>query len=92
MARVIRFYRTFLHVVRVRELHAFRVQFSHVRVFSDSRNVQKSVTQIIYLGPLPSGGDKQQKLEVKEGGKLGSRTSTRNSKSTPGDARARCGT
>ena len=22
-------------------------------VFSDSRNVQKSVTQIIYLGPLP---------------------------------------
>ena len=39
-----------------------------------------------------SGGDKQQKLEVKEGGKLGSRTSTRNSKSTPGDARARCGT
>ena len=30
-----------------------RVQFSHVRVFSDSRNVQKSVTQIIYLGPLP---------------------------------------
>ena len=27
---------------------------SHVRVFSDSRNVQKSVTRIIYLGPLPS--------------------------------------
>ena len=31
----------------------FHVRFSHVRVFSDSRNVQKSVTQIIYLGPLP---------------------------------------
>ena len=37
----------FLHVVLVRkdtdirELHAFRVQFSNVRVFSDSRNVQK---------------------------------------------------
>ena len=26
-------------------LHAFRVQFSHVRVFFDSRNVQKSVTK-----------------------------------------------
>ena len=33
-----------------------RVQFSHVRVFSDSRNAQKSLTQIIYRGPLPSGG------------------------------------
>ena len=49
----------FLHVVLVRkdtdirELHAFRVQFSNVRVFSDSRNVQKSLTRIIYLGPLP---------------------------------------
>ena len=32
-----------------------RVQFSHGRVFSDSRNVQKSVTRIIYLGPLPTG-------------------------------------
>ena len=32
---------------------AFHVQFSHVRVFSDSRIVQKSVTRIIYLGPLP---------------------------------------
>ena len=30
-----------------------RVQFSHVRVFSDSRNVQKSVTRIMYLEPLP---------------------------------------
>ena len=36
------------------EAHAFRVRFSHVRVFFDSRNVQKSVTRIIYLGPLPS--------------------------------------
>ena len=35
--------------------HARRVQFSHVRVFSDLRNVQKSVTRIIYLRPLPSG-------------------------------------
>ena len=26
-------------------LHAFRVQFSHVRVFSDSRNVQKRATK-----------------------------------------------
>ena len=41
-------------VFRVQFSHArvFRVQFSHVRVFSDSRNVQKSVTQIIYLWPL----------------------------------------
>ena len=31
------------------------MQFSHVRVFSDSHNVQKSVTQIIYLRPLPGG-------------------------------------
>ena len=38
----------------MRELHAFRVQFSHVRVFSDSRNVQTRVTRIIYLGPLPN--------------------------------------
>ena len=30
------------------------LQFSLVRVFSDSRNVQKSVTRIIYLGPLPT--------------------------------------
>ena len=36
--------------------HVFtkRVQFSHVRVFSDSRNMQKSVALIIYLWPLPS--------------------------------------
>ena len=34
-------------------LREFRVQFSHVRVFYDSRNLQKSVTQIINLGPLP---------------------------------------
>ena len=32
----------------------FRVQFLHGRVFSDSRNVQKCATQIIYLGPLPN--------------------------------------
>ena len=37
----------------IRESHAKRVRFSHVCVFSDSRNVQKSVTQIIYFGPLP---------------------------------------
>ena len=37
-----------------RELHAFRVQESHGSVFSDSLNVQKCVTQIIYLGPLPN--------------------------------------
>ena len=55
----------FLHVVQVKkhtemlELHTFRVQFSfcvqflHVSVFSDWHNMQKSVTQIIYLGPLP---------------------------------------
>ena len=29
-------------------------QFSHRRRFFDSRNVQKCVTQIIYLGPLPT--------------------------------------
>ena len=45
-----------LHAKRVQFSHVRvkRVQFSHVRVFSDSRNVQKSVTQIIYLGPLPT--------------------------------------
>ena len=31
-----------------------RTQFSHGRRFLDSRNAQKSVTQIIYLGPLPT--------------------------------------
>ena len=35
----------------MRESHAKQVRFSHVRVFSDSRNM----TQIIYLGPLGSG-------------------------------------
>ena len=38
-----------------RESHAFRVRFSHGRVLFDSLNVEKSVTQIIYLGPLPIG-------------------------------------
>ena len=33
-------------------------------MFSDSRNVQKSVTRIIYLGPLPIGAN------VKDGGIL----------------------
>ena len=32
-----------------------RVRFSHVRALFDSRNVQQGVTQIIYLGPLPTG-------------------------------------
>ena len=32
-----------------------RVRFSHGHRFCESRNVQKGVTQIIYLGPLPSG-------------------------------------
>ena len=44
-----------LHQKRVQFWHV-RVkcmQFWHVRVFSDSRNMQKSVTQIVYLGPLP---------------------------------------
>ena len=42
---------TFLHVARVkkhtavRESHVKRVQFSNVRVFSDSRNVQKRATK-----------------------------------------------
>ena len=49
MARGIRFCSTFLHVAQK------SVQFSHVRVFSGSRNVQKSVTRIIYLGPPPVG-------------------------------------
>ena len=34
---------------------AVGTRFSHGRRFFDSRNVQKSVTQIIYLGPLPRG-------------------------------------
>ena len=34
--------------------HAKRVRFSHGRVLFDSRYVQKCVTQIIYLGPLPT--------------------------------------
>ena len=32
----------------------FRVRFSHVRVFFDLHNVHKSVTQSIYLLPLPT--------------------------------------
>ena len=61
MARGIRFCCTVLHVVQVRkhtemrESQMKRVQFSHVLVFSDSRNVRKSVTQIIYLSPLRRG-------------------------------------
>ena len=35
-------------------IRAKRVRFSHVRMFFGSRNVQKSVTQIIYLGKLPT--------------------------------------
>ena len=31
-----------------------RARFSHGRRFFGSRNVQKCVTQIIYLGPLPT--------------------------------------
>ena len=31
------------------------MRFSHGRKFFDLRNAQKSVTQIIYLGPLPRG-------------------------------------
>ena len=38
---------------RIARVSRASVQLSHVRVFSDSRNVQKSVTQIIYLWPLP---------------------------------------
>ena len=46
-----------LHAKRVQFLHVCvkRVQFLHVRVFSDWHNMQKSVTQIIYLWPLPNG-------------------------------------
>ena len=70
MARGIRFCRTFLHVARVKKPTAMQesqikkptamresqnpTRFSHGRRFFDSRNVQKSVTQIIYLGPLPT--------------------------------------
>ena len=42
-----------MKLLRVPSL-AFRVRFSHGRVLLDSRNVQKSVTKIIYLGPLSS--------------------------------------
>ena len=41
-------------IARETELHAKRVQFSHVRVFSDLHKGPKSVTQLIYLGPLPT--------------------------------------
>ena len=50
VARGIRFCRTFLHVARVKK----STQFSHGRRFFDSSNVQKCVTQITYLGPLPT--------------------------------------
>ena len=40
----------------MQELHAKKVRFSHGPVLFDSHNVQKSVTQIIYLWPLPSLG------------------------------------
>ena len=42
--------------LRFKFKHTFRVQFSHARVFSDSRNVRKRATRIIYLGPLPTAG------------------------------------
>ena len=62
MARGIRFCRTFLHGARVKKHFDMResrailafVRFSHVRMLLDLRNVQKSVTQIIYLEPLPT--------------------------------------
>ena len=38
-----------LHI-DMRELHAFRVQFAHVRVFSDSSNLQKRATKSDTLG------------------------------------------
>ena len=37
----------------IQESHAKRVRVLYVRVFFNSRNVQNSVTQIIYLGQLP---------------------------------------
>ena len=46
-------YQILSHVFARCASQTFRVRFSHVRVFSDSRKVQKSVTQIIYLRPLP---------------------------------------
>ena len=61
MAGGIRFCHTYLHVAQVkqhtvmRESHVFCVRFSHGRVLFDSLNVQKCVTQIIYLWPLPTG-------------------------------------
>ena len=42
------------------------MQFSHVSVFSDSHNVQKSVTLIIYLGPLPTGLEQKSWTGAKE--------------------------
>ena len=39
------------------------MRFSHGHVFFDSRNVQKSVTQIIYLGPLPNHHNTTRKVE-----------------------------
>ena len=38
------------HVRELRELHAFHVRFSHVRVFSDLRNVQKRATKSVTSG------------------------------------------
>ena len=47
--------KTHWHARIARETFAckFCVQFSYIRVYSDFLNVQKRVTQIIYLGPLP---------------------------------------
>ena len=54
---------------KVSDFVALRVQFSHVRVFSDSLNVQKRVKRIIYLGPLPTeqggrGGPCKHRMDV----------------------------
>ena len=48
-------YQILQHVFARCARNASETQFSHVSVFSESRNMQKSVTQIIYLGPLPRG-------------------------------------
>ena len=51
----------------MQELHVFRVQVSQVRVFFDLLNVQKSVTQIIYLGPLPTAQQSTERCALAAG-------------------------
>ena len=49
----------------MQESHAKLVWFLHVHVFFDLCNMQKSVTQIIYLWPLPNSASELMAIHEK---------------------------